>query len=253
MIRFWRHDMQFRGFRPSKTNRSNGPSIAMRHASPRPQTAAAISWTRSNWLIRAARFGLIGGAMAVAFLIGGFLRFVTVVTSFDDRIVTKADGIVVLTGGRDRVQWGVDLLESGRARRLLISGVHPSTTSEDIRKATEARPNLFGCCVDIDHKAETTIGNAAETADWVKANGFRSVLLVTSAYHMPRALSEVAAAIPGVVLVPAPVKRSDLEIGSWYHRPMTAKLLLAEYVKYILARLRLTVKGLDPFYPRSVL
>ncbi len=196
---------------------------------------------RRRFAAAALRAGLLLVAMGVAFLAGGSMHFVAVVMSPDLVRATKADGIVVLTGGRDRVQLGVDLLEQGRGRRLLISGVNPATTAEDIRRITESRPNLFKCCVDLGKRAETTIGNATETAQWTRQRGLKSVIVVTSSYHMPRALTELQAAAPQVVFVPHAVKRPEFEGGDWYRRGTTLRLLSEEYLKYILARLRTVV------------
>ncbi len=82
-----------------------------------------------------------------------------------------------------------------------------------------------------------------ETANWVKKNGFSSLLVVTSAYHLPRAKVELAGALPNVALIAYPVFSKDLKLDSWYREPATMRLLMREYVKYILARLRITVQG----------
>lgn len=212
-----------------------------REASPGRHASGAPTGRGGRLLARAAMGVVVVSFAAAAFGVG-FLRFAhEVAFGYPERNV-KADGIVVLTGGRDRIQIGMDLLHQRRARRLLISGVHRSTTVDDIRRATESRPDLFACCVDLGHDAETTVGNAAEAARWAEDRDFRSLIVVTSAYHMPRSLRELERSLPNVALKPFPVRRPDLEFDRWYARPATMKLLLAEYVKYMLARLRLGVE-----------
>ena len=183
---------------------------------------------------------VVGALVVVAALTSafglGFLWFCTWVALSAPPADARADGIVVLTGGRDRVAGAVELLEEGRGRRLLISGVNPTTRAEDIRKATVSDRRLFDCCVDLGHRAETTVGNALEAAEWIRGHGFKSVIVVTSAYHMPRSMLELDKVVPDVEKVAWPVMRNDLHIDRWFLHGTTAKLLLNEYVKYMVTR-----------------
>jgi uncharacterized SAM-binding protein YcdF (DUF218 family) len=198
---------------------------------------------------------MIGAVLCVAALLSafglGFLWFTTWVALSQPPLDARADGIVVLTGGRDRVQGGLDLLEAGRGRRLLISGVHPHTRADDIRRQTASSANVFDCCVDLGRRAETTVGNALEAADWARAQGFDSLIVVTSAYHMPRSMAELDKALPGVRKIAWPVHRPDLAIETWFARPATAKLLLHEYVKYIVTRFGPTASFLRSSEPAT--
>jgi uncharacterized SAM-binding protein YcdF (DUF218 family) len=187
---------------------------------------------------------VVGCVVTVAGMSLEFVRFAVSVAESVAPADPKADAIVALTGGRDRVQGAVDLLEAGRGRRLLISGVHPSTRAEDIVRATVSDRRMFGCCVDLGHAAETTVGNAREAAEWARRRGFTSVIVVTSAYHMPRSLLELGRAAPDLQLVPYPVTRPDLHLDRWFLHPSAVKLLLSEYLKYMGARLGLA--GLHP-------
>ncbi|WP_417687385.1 YdcF family protein [Roseibium sp.] len=170
-----------------------------------------------------------------------FLNFAGTVGASSAPDDPRADAIVVLTGGTERVERAVALLVEGRASRLLISGVHPGTTQQQIATMTSGDLPLFECCVDLDRVALNTTGNALETASWVQEHGFRSLLVVTSAYHLPRASLELAEVLPNVELVPYPVYQPRLDLRSWYRSPKTIRLLLREYVKYTLARLRIVV------------
>ena len=157
----------------------------------------------------------------------GFALFVREARSFAPDARPSADGIVVLTGGPNRVATGVELLEAERGNRLLISGVNPGSPVSDIASAAGASQALFACCVDVGPTAADTEGNAVETAAWASANGYAQVIVVTSDYHMPRALLELQAAMPQTQLiayaVPAPAPWDSLD---------EARRWLTEYVKY---------------------
>ena len=93
---------------------------------------------------------------------------------------------------------------------------------------------MFRCCVDLDKRALNTKSNAFETTAWVRQQGFRSLIVVTSTYHMPRTLIELRQAMPDVELLPYPVKSPRLE-EQWWSDPRTAWVLGKEYLKFITA------------------
>ncbi|PDV88117.1 hypothetical protein CO652_13355 [Rhizobium sp. H4] len=186
-------------------------------------------------LLRWAGFGCV---LAIALVFGGFLRFADSVTTLKPPVEPKADAIVVLTGGYQRIDQAVELLQKGAGRRLLISGVHPTTTPAQIRKMTQGSADLFSCCVDIGHDAIDTIGNAEETSNWIHAKGYRSVLVVTNNYHMPRTLAELSYVDPDIEFIPYPVVNSDLKTRNWFTDPNAMRVMLAEYLKVLLAGAR---------------
>jgi uncharacterized SAM-binding protein YcdF (DUF218 family) len=187
---------------------------------------------------RLLRWGGFGCVLAIALLFGGFLRFADSVTTLKPPVEPKADAIVVLTGGYQRIDQAVELLQKGAGRRLLISGVHPTTTPAQIRKMTQGSADLFSCCVDIGHDAIDTIGNAEETSNWIHAKGYRSVLVVTNNYHMPRTLAELSYVDPDIEFIPYPVVNSDLKTRNWFTDPNAMRVMLAEYLKVLLAGAR---------------
>ena len=113
----------------------------------------------------------------------------------------------MLTGGSSRVADAVDLLASGYGKRLLISGVHWSNSAGEISRTLRDNKSWLACCVDLDYSAVDTRGNAAETRRWAQERGFRSLIVVTSNYHMPRAIVEFSHSMPDVLLIPFPVDR----------------------------------------------
>ncbi|MGP2494049.1 YdcF family protein [Mesorhizobium sp. PUT5] len=199
-----------------------------------------------------ARMGLRAGllllaASAIAFL-GGFGWFASHVshlrTPADPQ---KADAIIVLTGGQSRIDAALDLLESGKGERLLISGVHPAASRRQLQKAIGGDKQLFSCCVDIDHAALDTIGNAEESAKWVESHAYGSIILVTNNYHMPRSLLEMGRLLHGARLEPYPVVNANLGNGGWLTKPEALRVLFTEYNKYLLALAR----GVVPVRPTA--
>jgi uncharacterized SAM-binding protein YcdF (DUF218 family) len=149
------------------------------------------------------------------------------------------DAVVVLTGGRLRIDNGLELLAEGKARKLFVSGVHQGVDTSEVLRQVPGAPHGVECCIVLGHAADNTQGNALETAEWLRAEGFHSIRLVTANYHMQRALLEFTRALPPEVrIIPHPVfpegtRPDDL----WSLRP-TARLIFIEYVKYIGALMR---------------
>ncbi len=197
-------------------------------------------------------FGLVSGLAVLAgfclvvFLTVGFVRFTYLIN--DDVLkaaVDKADGIVVLTGGKARIETAISLLQEKKATRLLITGVYPKTSKQVIAKIAKTDADLLDCCVDIDHLALDTKGNANQAANWAKTNGFSNIVVVTSNYHMPRAMLEMRSAMAGVALTPHAVSYRPLSAPRWYSRPAALKLVVSEYAKYIAASFRNDLDRVD--------
>jgi uncharacterized SAM-binding protein YcdF (DUF218 family) len=150
-----------------------------------------------------------------------------------------ADGIAVLTGGVARIDEAMKLLTQQKAKRLLITGVNRTTSTEELKQLASQGDQLFSCCVDIDKEARNTIDNATETSQWVAQHHYTSIIVVTSNYHMPRALAELGRVMPGVTLVPYAVVENNLHLERWWTYPGTTRLLISEYLKYLPALARL--------------
>lgn len=176
--------------------------------------------------------------IALAAFAGGFAAFVTTLP-MPPREAPLAEGIVVLTGGDDRISTALALLEAGHGSRLLISGVNETTSRAALRRTHPNSDDAFDCCVDLGWYAQNTPGNAAEAAHWARAKGFRSVIVVTASYHMPRALLELGSQMEGVTLVPYPVMPGSLTRKGAWRDPATIKLMAGEYMKYVAAQARI--------------
>lgn len=168
----------------------------------------------------------------------GFIFFIKKINNFNTpNPLPKADGIVVWTGkGGGRLEAGAHLLLKKKGERLLISGVNSEISLDKIKEIVAIPEKLSDCCLDLDYEAKNTIGNAFETTAWAKALGFKHVILVTSAYHMPRAEIEMGAATSQIKVTPFPVLNQTE--GKWYLDSNRLKRLLQEYTKLLISYLK---------------
>lgn len=169
----------------------------------------------------------------------GFALFIGGLPAPSTSVSAKADGVAVYTGGGGaRIEAGMNLFAEGAGKRLLISGVHPDTSRTRLAEFWKGSTELFNCCVDLGREAMTTNGNAAEVGEWVEKNGYDEIVLVTSDYHMPRAMASTRARMPGVVIHPYAVASGYMNENK---RPASFKAwkkLAGEYTKFLLARAR---------------
>jgi len=174
----------------------------------------------------------------------GFVGFLSQLRNAELKPAKNADGIVVLTGGSSRVSDAMELLAGGYGRRLLISGVHPTNAASDISRSLPDNQGLLGCCVDLDRSAVNTRSNAVETRRWARERGFRSLIVVTSNYHMPRAIVELSHEMPDIELIPFAVIGDKWRDEPWWISGTTLRLLISEYVKYVAAEIRVRIADL---------
>lgn len=173
----------------------------------------------------------------------GFVDFLSKVPPTEARPARNADGVVVLTGGSSRVSDALELLSAGYGHRLLISGVHPTNGYNEIQRTLPESQRLLACCVDLDRSAVNTRSNATETRRWATERGFHSLIVVTSNYHMPRAILELSHAMPDIDLVPFAVVGDSWREEPWWTSGAALRLLLSEYAKYLFAQTRVAFGG----------
>lgn len=196
-----------------------------------------------------ARTAIFLMALGAAWLLG-LLRFVADIpvgmpeTAAPVTEERRTDAVAVLTGGHGRLQAGFSLLERGAAKKLFISGVYDGVAVRELLDLSVSAPKNLACCVALGYAAADTVGNAAETADWMEEEDFHSLILVTSNYHMARAMEEFAMAMPDVRITPYPVASPNVPIDDWWRRRGTALLLMSEYSKYLVAAGRRTLAQL---------
>lgn len=187
--------------------------------------------------------GLALIVVAAAAWATGFGLFVRSIARTPPPHAEPTDAIVVLTGGPRRLAAAVELLLAGRAKALLVSGVNQVVREADITQLlAEAGVTLtdatMECCVSLGYGALDTSGNAEEAAEWMRSGGYRSLTLVTSNYHMPRALIEFRDAMPDTTIREHPVIQEDLHVEDWWRWPGSRSLIVSEYLKFQAAWLR---------------
>lgn len=212
------------------------------------------SYRRSATLLEQG-VALVGRFLTLALILGGLwlVGLVWYVAAMPRSVTAPeqvTDAIVVLTGGSERLVTGLDLLRQDKADVLFITGVHSTTTLEALLAESGAAPlpESLRLRIVIGHVALDTIGNAIETAVWLNETGYRSVRLVTAAYHMPRSLLEFRMAAPEVEIIPHPVFPPVVKTAQWWYRLGTGSLFISEYTKFLVAHLRLLFPDTPPRY-----
>ena len=190
----------------------------------------------ARWIGFLTMTAVVAGLVVLAF---GFFWFVLQVPDEEVRLDKNADGIVVLTGAATRIPDALELLNTKHGKRLLITGVHRTTSAHEISRLMPLNQQVFSCCVDLDRSALNTLGNALETRRWARERGFNSLIIVTSNWHMPRAMAELSHQLPDATLIPYPVVSEKIRSSAWLTDPSIMKLLISEYLKYVFAVVRM--------------
>jgi len=192
--------------------------------------------------VSAGRTGMTAKSVLIILLLGcayflaGLQHFVLTLPKVDQATTVPTDGIVVITGGQQRLAEGLDLLQNGAGKALLVSGVGRGVNKAilaDNLNLDGTAAALFDCCVTLDFEAGDTRENAVAARQWATANQFQSLRLVTANYHMPRAKSVFAQRLPDFTLHYSAVSPTDLDLETWWKTPPIIRLLAREYAKYL--------------------
>lgn len=175
--------------------------------------------------------------LSIAVWTGGFYKFAqgTIPNHVEDT-QTRTDAIVVLTGGSGRLDVGLELLINNYAKQMFISGVYQGIDVNQLLQMFRDNPGSLASRVQVGNAIDTH-ENAWETARWVTQEGISSIRLVTAAYHMPRSLLEFRYRMPTVDLIPHPVFPEHVK-DNWWVWPGTAWLVIKEYNKYLVVKVR---------------
>ena len=193
-------------------------------------------------LVQQAKIIAISCAMLAAIFISGLQYFVLNLPRHMEFPTRQSDGIVVITGGQQRLDAGLKLLAGGTASKLLISGVGNGLSkvilANDLQ-LNQAQRYLLMCCAELEFEARDTLGNARAARHWAGNNNLASLYLVTANYHMPRAKLAFKREMPNIDLYYWPVSPDDLHIDSWWKDPGLVRLLAREYAKFLTEIIRL--------------
>ena len=184
---------------------------------------------------------LVSAAVLVATLTAGFQHFVLNLPKATTDQLQFTDGIIVMTGGQQRLDDGVTLLTEGYANKMLISGVGKGVNRAILVQElglTETQISVLFCCVELDHAAQDTFGNAKSAREWSRTHDMQSLRLVTANYHMPRALLIFSRELPHINLYQWPVNPDDLDLANWWKDLASLRLLAREYAKYMAVHFR---------------
>jgi len=157
---------------------------------------------------------------------------------------SKADAIVILTGGSRRFEEGLKLLYNENAEKLFVSGVGEDVTLANMLLLSTYVPvNIAHLAkkIELGYEAKNTKGNAEEVYNWIRENKISSIRLVTANYHMKRSIIEFDKKMPDIKIIPHPVMPEQFVLEKWWQRKSMKKLLISEYNKYLVTKIGLSV------------
>lgn len=203
---------------------------------------------RGGFLRGLKRLSLLALVLAVLWA-GGLVGFAASIPRKapdpdSDEALRPTDAIVVLTGGSQRLSTGLALLSAGRAHKLFVSGVYNGVDVQELLRVSRQQPGDLECCVVLGYAADSTLGNAYETAGWMREQNYTSLRLVTANYHMRRSLLEFRAAMPDIDILPHPVVPANVEVDDWWRQRRIANLIVGEYTKFLVALLRSAIEDM---------
>ena len=187
------------------------------------------------------KFIFIGVLLTLPCFLAGLQHFVLNLPKISSSVGPTTDGIVVITGGQQRLDDGLRLLQIGAGKALLVSGVGRGVNKSILADKLELSApvmTLMDCCVTLEFEASDTRGNALAASQWAEKNKFQSLRLVTSNYHMPRAKHVFTSKMPDIELYFWPVSPADLTLETWWKKLDMIRLLAREYAKYLTENLR---------------
>ena len=175
--------------------------------------------------------------------LNNFKNNILVLTKYND---IKSPNIVILTGGANRIKDGLKIIQDFKNSKninykILVSGTGMGFTKSSLKKKLGPNFNsqLIQCCIDLDGVSKNTLTNASETFKWTSKNDIKEFILITSNYHMPRAILEFKNVMPNLKIYTYAIIPENHDIENWLSSYQTFSLVFTEYCKFIIAGLRI--------------
>ena len=170
------------------------------------------------------------------------------ILSFSKKNNNQSPNIVILTGGTNRIKDGLKIIKDFKIPKIikykiLVSGTGIGFTKLSLKKKLGPNFNtyLIQCCIELDNISKNTFTNASETFKWTRKNDIKEFILITSNYHMPRAILEFKSVMPNLKIYTHAITPKKHNIKNWLSSYQTFSLVLTEYCKYIIASLRVKI------------
>ncbi len=186
-------------------------------------------------------------SILISFLIG-LLGFKEKILSIKNYNTKKDSNIVILTGGTNRIKDGLKIIDNfnkpyKKRFKILVSGTGKGYSKKTLKKQLGSNfyPELVECCIDLDSVSKNTLTNASETSKWVLRNNIKEFILITSNYHMPRAILEFNNSMPNQKIYTFSIRPKKHDIEKWLDSYETFSLIFKEFCKYIVAYLRIKI------------
>ena len=175
--------------------------------------------------------------------LNNFKNNILILTKYNN---IESQNIVILTGGANRIKDGLKIIEDFKNLKninykILVSGTGMGFTKSSLKKKLGPNFNsqLIQCCIDLDSVSKNTLTNASETFKWTSKNDIKEFILITSNYHMPRAILEFKNVMPNLKIYTYAITPKKHNIENWLSSYQTFSLVFTEYCKFVIAGIRI--------------
>ena len=189
--------------------------------------------------------------LLISYFFVGLFNFQEKILSLEKNRNIVNSNIVILTGGSNRIKEGFKVVNdidklAKTDFKILISGTGKGFTKASLKKTltSDFNLNLVECCIELESISKDTYSNASETYKWTKKNDINDIILITSNYHMPRAILEFKNRMPNQQIFTYPITPKNHDIKNWLNSSDTFFLIFFEYSKLLIASLRLKIMNI---------